>query len=168
MPMSRRRLLAQALASSIAGHPSASGRAVAAPPKLRLGVLQLGTVRWELEVIKRRGLDRKEGVELELLSLAGESGPKIALEAGEVDLIVSDWFLVPRQRASGDLLSFFPYSRAVGSLMVVPTSPFRRIRDLAGARIGIAGGALDKSWLILLWREDIKLRASLEPALPLH
>ena len=41
-----------------------------------------------------------------------------ALQGGAVDVIVSDWIWVTRQRAEGGLYSFAPYSNAVGSIMV--------------------------------------------------
>ena len=149
----RRRFIARGLGAiglaTITAARFRSARAAAAERSLRLGLLQFGTVRWEVNVIVNRRLDRAERVTAEILPLSGESGPKIALEAGEANLIVSDWFLVARQRATGDALSFFPYSRAVGSLLVPTASPIRTLGDLAGRRLGIAGGALDKSWLIL-------------------
>ncbi|MBN2700306.1 MAG: ABC transporter substrate-binding protein, partial [Methylothermaceae bacterium] len=42
-----------------------------------------------------------------------------------------------------------PYSLTHGALIVPAESPIRSIRDLAGRRLGIAGGALDKNWLLL-------------------
>jgi len=42
-----------------------------------------------------------------------------------------------------------PYSRAVGGIMVRPDAGVRTLADLRGKRLGVAGGALDKSWLLL-------------------
>jgi NitT/TauT family transport system substrate-binding protein len=42
-----------------------------------------------------------------------------------------------------------PYSRAVGGLLAPAASGVTALPDLAGGKIGIAGGPLDKSWLIL-------------------
>ena len=44
---------------------------------------------------------------------------------------------------------FIPYSKAVGGVVVPADSPATSLRDLAGGKIGIAGGPLNKSWLIL-------------------
>jgi NitT/TauT family transport system substrate-binding protein len=66
-----------------------------------------------------------------------------------VDMIVTDWPWVARQRSEGASFSFVPYSRAVGTLMVPRDSNIGSLADLKGRRIGVAGGPLDKSWLLL-------------------
>ncbi len=121
----------------------------AEPTPVRVAVLKFGTVNWELDVIKHHGLDKANGVDLQVLGLAGDQATKVALQAGEADMIVSDWLWVSRQRADGVDMTFLPYSRAVGALMVPPDSPVRSLADLKGRKIGIAGGPLDKSWLLL-------------------
>ena len=116
---------------------------------IRIGVLKFGTVNWELDVIKTHGLDRKEGFSLEVLGLASKNATSVALQAGEVDVIVTDWIWVSRQRAEGVGYTFVPFSTAAGALMVPAGSPVRELADLKGRRLGIAGGPLDKSWLLL-------------------
>ncbi len=116
---------------------------------IRIGVLKFGTVNWELDVIQTHGLDRKEGFRLEVLGLASKNATSVALQAGEVDVIVTDWIWVSRQRAEGVGYSFVPFSTAAGALMVPAGSPVRDLSDLKGRRLGIAGGPLDKSWLLL-------------------
>ncbi|HEY0836017.1 MAG TPA: ABC transporter substrate-binding protein [Azospirillum sp.] len=116
---------------------------------LRLGILKFGTVSWEIETLRRQGLDPKAGLTLEVADLANPEAGKIALLGGSVDVIVSDWLWAARQRAEGDALSFLPYSTAVGALMVPPDSPVRSPADLKGKRIGVAGGPLDKGWLLV-------------------
>jgi NitT/TauT family transport system substrate-binding protein len=126
----------------------AAGQGTAADP-VRIAVLKFGTVNWELEVIKRHGLDRKNGFSLEVLGLAGKNATSVALQAGEVDVIVTDWIWVSRQRAEGMGYTFAPFSTAAGALMVPAGSPIRDLSDLKGRSLGIAGGPLDKSWLLL-------------------
>lgn len=126
-----------------------AGAAMADAPTLRASVLKFGTVNWELDVIKRRGLDAANGFTLEVQGVAGGSAAKVAFQGGEADVIVSDWLWVARQRAAGKDYVFVPYSKAVGGLMVSADSTAQSLEDLAGAKIGIAGGPLDKSWLIL-------------------
>lgn len=122
--------------------------AKAAEP-LRLGLLPFGTVQWEMAVGRARGLDRVLGVDLAIQELAGAQAAQVALLAGGVDIIASDWLWVARQRAAGIDLSFIPYSCAVGAVIVPADSPIRTVADLAGKRIGIAGGPVDKGWLLL-------------------
>jgi NitT/TauT family transport system substrate-binding protein len=126
-----------------------AGGAHAEPAKVRAGVLSYGTVNWELNVVKHHGLDRKEGVELLVTKLGGKNASAVALQGGAVDVIVTDWIWVSRQRAAGTDYTFVPHSVAVGGLMVRPDSGIKSIGDLRGRKIGIAGGPVDKSWLML-------------------
>jgi NitT/TauT family transport system substrate-binding protein len=126
-----------------------AAEAHAEPATVRAGVLSYGTVNWELNVVKHHGLDRKEGVELLVTKLGGKNASAVALQGDAVDVIVTDWIWVSRQRASGTDYTFVPHSVAVGGLMVRPDSGIKSIGDLRGRKIGIAGGPVDKSWLML-------------------
>jgi NitT/TauT family transport system substrate-binding protein len=44
---------------------------------------------------------------------------------------------------------FYPYSTALGAVMVSADAPIRSHGDLKGKKLGVAGGPLDKSWLLL-------------------
>jgi NitT/TauT family transport system substrate-binding protein len=116
---------------------------------LRAAVLKFGTVNWELNTIKHHGLDAANGFTLEVQGMAGGAAAKVAFQGGEADVIVSDWLWVARQRAAGKDYVFIPYSKAVGGVLVGKDSSAETLGDLKGAKIGIAGGPLDKSWLIL-------------------
>ena len=116
---------------------------------LRISVLKFGTVNWELDTIKHHQLDTKSGFTLQVQGVAGGPAAKIAFQGGEADVIVSDWLWVARQRAAGRDYVFIPYSKAVGGLLVPQLSAVQSLDRLADGKIGIAGGPLDKSWLIL-------------------
>jgi NitT/TauT family transport system substrate-binding protein len=80
-------------------------------------------------------------------------------------MIVTDWIWVSRLRAEGETYAFIPYSKMVGALMVPDDSPIRSLDDLKGKRIGIAGGPVDKSWLLirgLAERSGLDLDAQVE------
>ncbi|MCR9124758.1 MAG: ABC transporter substrate-binding protein [Rhodobacteraceae bacterium] len=124
-------------------------QALRADQTLTLGTLKYGTVNWELETIRAEGFDHARGFDLQVRGFAGEQAARVAFLAGELDAIVADWIWAARMRAAGTDLVVLPYSRAVGGVVVAGGSDARDLRDLAGARIGIAGGPLDKSWLIL-------------------
>jgi len=49
----------------------------------------------------------------------------------------------------GRRLDLHTVSSAIGGLIVPAASPIRDVAGLAGQRLGIAGSALDKSWLVL-------------------
>ena len=116
---------------------------------IRVGVLKFGTVNWELDTIRQHGLDGKAGINLEVVPLASKSSTQVAIQGGAVDVIVTDWLWVSRQRAAGRDYTFVPYSTAAGSLMVDPDAGIKTLTDLRGKRVGVAGGPLDKSWLLL-------------------
>lgn len=151
-------LLSAILISSIAS----------AQNNLRVGALEYGTVNWELDVIRQHLLARRHGVALEIVPLAGKEAAAVALKSGAVDVVVSDWLWVSRQRHAGSDLTFVPHSLATGALMVAPGAGISDIEDLAGRRIGIAGGPEDKSWLLLrayaAQESGIDLAAESEPA----
>lgn len=133
-------------ASSLLGfHASANPSA----RKVRVGVLKFGTVNWELDTIKHHQIDAANGVDVEVVYFAGEDATNVAMLAGDLDVIVSDWLWVSRQRSKGDDLTLAPYSTAVGAIMVREDAPIHGIPDLVGKKIGVAGGALDKSWLLI-------------------
>lgn len=127
----------------------AASTAFADVPTLRASVLKFGTVNWELDTIKHYGLDEANGFKLEVGGVAGGAAAKVAFQGGEADVIVSDWLWVARQRAAGKDFVFIPYSKAVGGVVVPADSGVASLADLKGQKIGIAGGPLDKSWLIL-------------------
>ena len=116
---------------------------------VRVGVLEFGTVNWELEVIQTRALAKKRGIDLHIVPLASGDASTIALQGGAVDMIVSDWIWVNRQRAESNLYTFVPYSNAVGSVMVKSDSGITTLADLKDKKLGIAGGPSDKTWLLL-------------------
>lgn len=116
---------------------------------LRVGVQTTGTFAWQLDVIRRHGLAANAGLDLKIIEFASPDAGKLALNSGSVDLAVVDWLWVARTRALGGKLKFHPYSSAIGSIMVKPDSPLRTIGDLKGRVLAVAGGPLDKSWLIV-------------------
>lgn len=138
-----------AIRAGTAGLLLCATAATAESPVLRAAVLQFGTVNWELDTIEHHGFDTANGFDLQVQGVAGGSAAQIAFQGGEADVIVSDWLWVARQRAEGRDYIFIPYSKAVGSVLVPADSPAQSLADLRGGKIGIAGGPLDKSWLIL-------------------
>jgi NitT/TauT family transport system substrate-binding protein len=120
-----------------------------AEDRIRLAVQRTGTLAWELDVIRAHGLDRKFDLAIETVELASTEAGKIALKGGSADLMLSDWLWVARERSLGDNLVFYPSSSTLGAVMVPAQSPIRAIIDLRGKKLAVAGGPLDKSWLLL-------------------
>jgi NitT/TauT family transport system substrate-binding protein len=126
----------------------ASSATFAADP-LRIGVQRTGTFAWQLDVIRRHRLAEAANLNLIDTEMASPDAGKLALNADTVDIAVVDWLWVARERALGMKLQFYPYSTAVGALMTRNDSPIRSLADLKGRTLSIAGGPLDKSWLIV-------------------
>src|ERR1019366_1849929 len=126
-----------------------SSREAEAADKLRFAVQKTGTVAWELAIIGARGLDKKADLDLEITEFASPEAAKIALLGGAADIILGDWLWVARQRSLGGRLVFSPYSTALGAVMVKTASPIKDLAGLKDKKIAVAGGPLDKSWLLL-------------------
>src|ERR1700694_1281483 len=116
---------------------------------IRLVAQRTGSLAWELDVIKAYGLDKKANLEIETLELASTEAGKIALKGGAADIIVSDWTWVARARALGDGLVSYPYLSPLGAVMAPAQSRIKDIADLKGRKLAVAGGPIDKSWLLL-------------------
>jgi NitT/TauT family transport system substrate-binding protein len=142
------RLSRRILAYCIAVMMLVAQSAAAELPQIKIGTLKFGTVNWELAVISD-GIDRRHGFILARVDLADKDATSIALQSGDVDVIVTDWIWVAMQRKLGHAFTFVPFSRSVGAVMADPAKGIRSVADLAGRSIGVAGGATDKSWVLL-------------------
>lgn len=116
---------------------------------LRVASLKFGSFSWLLETIRAEGLADKAGLQIIIVDVATNQAGPVALLSGEAEVIVSDWTWALRQRSLGEYVKFAPYSSALGALMVAPDSPIKTLADLKGKKLGVAGGAIDKSWLLL-------------------
>jgi len=143
MKLFARTLLAAAVFAVGSGAPSRAAETI------RLAVQKTGTFAWELAVIRAHGLDGKANLAIEVSELASPEAGKIALRGGGADVIVSDWLWVSRERGLGAKLTFYPYSSALGAVMVSSSSSIRTLADLKGRKIAVAGGPIDKNWLLL-------------------
>ena len=115
--------------------------------EIKVAVLKFGSVNWEIDVIKYHNLDKKYGIKIKRIEMTNKDATAIAFLSKSVDTFVSDWIWVNKQRNQGKLFTFSPFSTASGSLLVKGDSEIKSLRDLQDKRVGVAGGALDKSWL---------------------
>lgn len=121
-----------------------------AAQKVTVGVLKFGTVSWILDTIEANGLDEAEGIELDVIPLASTQATTVGLQGGSADVIATDWLWVSRDRSMGGNFTFSPFTTALGSIMVPAGSPIKTLGDLKGKKLGVAGGPLDKSWLLIV------------------
>ncbi len=139
----------RALAFVLALAAAVFAPAAQAAEPLRLAIQATGTWAWELAIAQNYGLDKKAGLDLKITRLATTEAGKIALIGGGADIILSDWLWVARERSLGQKLLFYPHSTALGAVMVKNAADFKKPADFIGKTIGVAGGPLDKSWLML-------------------
>ena len=136
--------------------------AASAADTIRIAAQKTGTFAWELAIIRAHGLDKEANLALEVRELASPEAGKIALRSGDADIMISDWLWVSRERSLGAKLAFYPYSTALGAVMVPDKSPIRTLADLKGRKLAVAGGPIDKSWLLLqasLQQDGINLKS---------
>jgi len=126
----------------------ASATSAAEQLDIKVGVLKYGTVNWELDTLAHQGLDTAAGFRLVIVPYASPRATQVALLGQAVDVIVGDWIWVSRQRGAGADFTFIPYSTSVGAVIAAQSSSIGRLSDIGGHKIGVAGGPLDKSWLV--------------------
>lgn len=116
---------------------------------LHIGVQAGGTAEWELAALQKDPAYAEASFKIDAQAVANAEAGKIALQSGAVDMIISDWVWVSKMRGNGVDFTFYPYSATSGGLIVPEKSPIHTIKDLKNKRLGIAGGELDKNWLLL-------------------
>jgi len=118
-------------------------------PQVRVAVLQSGTVNWELQHLKNQSYDRQFGFDLQINKVASLSAARLALTSDSADIIVSDWLWAGKRNADGAQLRFIPFSSQIGSVIVKPGQTIKTLAELKGKNIGVAGGPLNKGWVLL-------------------
>ena len=133
---------------------------------IRIGVQSGGTVAWELPALQEALAVKPADFELDIQQVANIEAGRAALQSGVVDIIISDWIWVSSLREKGADFTFYPYSDISGVLVVPSASSIHSLQDLNGKRLGIAGGELDKNWLLLQTlakqQQNMDLDASVE------
>jgi len=120
-----------------------------AAKKIELGLQTTGTAAWEIAAMHAAHIDEENGIEIDIRDVANSGAGQVALQAREANVILSDFVWTSIQRHEGADFTFVPHSLAVGALMAMPDGPVHSIEDLAGASVGIAGGPVDKSYVVL-------------------
>lgn len=118
-------------------------------PTLSVSVLQFGTAHWELDHILHRGLDRKSGYRLELKLVANLPASRLAVTSGSVNGAVADLLWAQSRYQAGTPYLYVPFSSRIGDIVVPEESDIGSVADLAGKRIGVAGGPDSKGWILL-------------------
>ena len=98
--------------------------------EITIGLLKFGTVNWEIDIIKTNKLDQKNNIKIKTKFFANKNAAAIALQGNAVDIIVTDWIWVSRQRSENRKYVFYPHSMSIGGIMVSHDSEIMTISDL--------------------------------------
>lgn len=115
---------------------------------IRLALQEGGTAAWEIAAMQALNLDSQNGIKIEVRPVVDSRAGQVALQAGEVDAMLSDFVWVSVQRHEGADFTLVPHSLAVGGLMVAPGGAVASLEDLQGKTIAVAGGPVDKSYVV--------------------
>jgi NitT/TauT family transport system substrate-binding protein len=127
-----------------------SGAALAQDPlKISLGLQGTGTAKWELAAMQALGQDKAHNLDITEQDVSDSAAGQIALQAKQVDIVLSDFVWVALQRAKGNFVTFVPHSLTVGGLLVDPAAGITKLADLKGKTLAISGSPVDKSYVIL-------------------
>lgn len=127
------------------------GLSAFSPPakEIKIALQEGGTAAWEAAAMEESGIAEKNKIRLKIRNVADSAAGQVALQTGEVNVILSDFVWTSLQRQQGADFTFVPHSLAVGGLMAMPDGKVKSVADLKGATLAAAGGPVDKSYLIL-------------------
>jgi len=120
-----------------------------AAKEITIALQEGGTASWEVAAMQAAGLDQQFHIKVDVRGVADSKAGQVALQAAEVDAILSDFVWVSIQRNLGADFTFVPHSLVVGGLMVNPAGPVKSVADLEGQTLAVAGGPVDKSYIVL-------------------
>ena len=73
---------------------------------IKIAVLKYGSVNWEYNVIKHHKLDEKNNIKIQKVEITNKDASAVAFLSKSVDIFVTDWIWVSKQRNKGNLVSF--------------------------------------------------------------
>ncbi len=143
--MKIKRLLVGLLATGL----TAGALAQSPQHTIRVGQQATGTFSWITHAIDYYDLDTLYGLDIQEETYASKPATQLALQAGEVDVVVDDFIgAVVMRNAGVPVRAIYPFSSATGGVVVAADSDIQSIEDLRGRTIATASLG-DKSVLIL-------------------
>lgn len=125
------------------------GGTAAAQKTLNVGLQAGGTLSWVTFAIQKYGIDRDLGFRLNTTTYASKDATRVALRAGDAQVVVDDFLEVTLLRQKGFPVSaIYPFSLITGGVIVPAGSDIRTVADLKGQTLGVTS-LTDKTLLIL-------------------
>ncbi len=119
------------------------------PLTIQVGQQATGTFSWITHAIDYYGLDEKYNLDVQEETYASKPATQLAIQAGEVDVVVDDFIGAVAMRQAGvPVHAIWPFSKATGGIVVPVDSEIQSVADLQGHTIA-ASSLGDKSILIL-------------------
>lgn len=116
---------------------------------IQVGQQATGTFSWITHAIDYYGLDEKYNLDIQEEVFASKPATQLAIQAGEVDVVVDDFIGAVTMRQAGvPVRAIWPFSKATGGVVVPADSEVQTVEDLQGHSIA-ASSLGDKSILIL-------------------
>src|SRR5690625_4261351 len=116
---------------------------------VQVGQQASGTFSWITHAMRYYGLDMKYNLNLVEDTYATKPAAQLALQAGEVDVIVDDFIGAVNMREAGvPVRAIWPFSKATGGVVVPADSELHTVADLQGHTI--AAAALNAQSLLIL------------------
>lgn len=117
---------------------------------VRMLINPAGTMSIPPAVIKKFGLDKKYGINIEIVPYSNQSAAAVALQGKSTEIVVLDWLATARLKASGiPVVGVAPFLTYVNSVLVPKDSQIKTLSDLRGKKIGVPNKT-GFDWIIML------------------
>lgn len=144
----RRALLGSGLGAAVLGGLSVRARAQSASP-IRIAVIGSSGQSDLPAAIQKHGLDRKHGLDVQLVDYAAPGQQYTLFRAGSADVAIGNFVDLHRQRRAGvGIKSFYGFQAFSNAVVVKSGSPITHFRELRGRRVGGFGNTF-LDWLVL-------------------
>jgi NitT/TauT family transport system substrate-binding protein len=141
-------------------------------PTLRFAVIGSGGQTEVPFAIQRTGLDKKYGINIEIIDFAAPGQQYNMFRSGAADIAGGNFIDLLRQRKGGNAIRAIRGFQAYSNMFVVkPNAPIRQFADLRGKKVGTFGTTF-LDWLIAraagkkAYDVDLQTDATLAPGTP--
>ena len=117
---------------------------------VRVPINPVGTQSWPVYVMQKYGLDKKHGIELQILPTPNTQAQVSAIMADNADINVFQWPDIARMRKAGvDVIAIAPLL-TLGSdyILTPPRSTLKTVGDLKGKVVGVTT-TTSVEWLVM-------------------
>lgn len=134
--------------ASLPAHAQKEGRGNGGT--VRMMINPAGTMAIVPAVMKKFALDKKYGINVEVLAYSNPNSATVAMQGKNAEIVIIDWLATARMRAGGiPVVGIAPFMTAVNSVIIPANSSIRDLAGLRGKRLG-AGNKTGFDTMIML------------------